>query len=212
MSKSLFQFLPQVMPEVDGCPDVVALEHVRNAAIELCLRGKALQVTLDAIDVLTAITDYSLEVDDSVYPYYVQSVTYNGFSLDPKTPEQLDILCPSWRTTTGDPQWFYRPDDFTLRLVRAPATDQPQSLNVVLGVAPTRAATTVDDVVFEKYYTQIAEGAKGTLMAIPKKQWSDPQQGAKYTSNFAQYVNAALAENLSKDNVQLRARPLFKFA
>lgn len=213
MATSLYQFLPQVLPEVQGCPDIMALEAIRNAAIDLCERGSVLEVTLDPMDVIATQNQYDITPDDGLYPYHVKDVTISGIALTPKTVPQLDQLLFSWRTTTGTPQFFFRPDDLTLQLVLKPSVTYSAAMYVTLNVAPTRSCSTLDDKLYQRHYTTIAMGAKGALMAIPKQSWTNLDEAKRYTSMFEDKVLSALASNLvGQNNVSLRARAPRKFA
>jgi hypothetical protein len=228
MATSLYQFLPQVLPEVQGCPDVMAIEAVRNAAIDLCERAQCIETTLDPIDVIATINQYDIVCDDGLYPQHVKSCTFNGVPLTPKTVAQLDeglvaydstaggvvgTVATGWRTVQGTPQYFFRPTDLTLQLVLTPSTTYLASLYLTLNTVPTRNCTTLDDQLYQRYYGLIAVGAKSKLMMIQKQSWSNLDQGAKFAGQFNDMINGVLGSNLQgQNNVQLRARAPFKFA
>ena len=212
MSTSFFAFLPQVLPEVDGCPDIVAVEAIRTAAIELCERASVWKVYYDPIDVIAMVPEYELDIPTGAYSKAINKITFNGNVLKPRLTEQLDRDVPNWQTMTGSPFGFFMSADDTIRLVYEPDTTYPQSMYVTGTLAPTRNSSVIDDEVYQRYYPLIAIGAKALLFLQQQKKWSNANLGAALADTFAAGVNAAYAHKLTgQANVQLQARPKYAF-
>lgn len=204
--------LPQVLPEVAGCPDIVAIEAVRTAAIMLCERASVWKVRYDPIDVIAMVADYELDIPTGAYSKAINKITFNGNVLRPRLTEQLDRDVPNWQTTTGTPFGYFMSADDTITLVYEPDTTYPQSMYVTGTLAPTRNASVIDDEVYQRYYPLMATGAKALLFMQQQQKWSNATLGAALFDAFQAGVNAAYAHKLTgQANVQLQARPKYAF-
>ena len=60
-------FLVEVLPYVRDIPEVVALQAIKNAAIEFCQETRYIQDNLDAMAGITKIGTYDLEANEGTY-------------------------------------------------------------------------------------------------------------------------------------------------
>ena len=107
--------------------------------------------------------------------------------LSPMSPDDADTefnntefgwVGVNWRTDVNLPtRWSIDSGDTNVRLTLAP--NAAGNLRIEAALKPTRASTTFPTWIFERYIEAIAHGAKGKIMTIPKKPYSD-KDTAKY--------------------------------
>lgn len=177
--------LNQVLPYVEGCPDMLALLHLRNAAIEFCERSLVWQATLTPIVTVLNQRTYNFAPAlpaDSVVAKLL-SVRRGGVPMtlasevagdSPQAP--LDTV-----GTTA----------LRSQLVLGMAPQAGQQLVARVALKPSQAAVDFDDGLFEQYIEAIAQGAIARLQAIPSKAWTADPTTAR--SNFERAINSATA-------------------
>lgn len=173
-------YLPDVLPEVKLCPQPLAVQKVREAAIELCVESKVWQQIQDPYSITSGELAYEFDVDTgSLVTEIMTAQLQDGRDLDIRTPEWCDENFPLWRTgLAGTPCAItqIQPDEF--RLAPQPATTMELTLTVAL--KPTRDSTQGPDFLFDDYYKAICASAKSMLMLMARQPWSNPNQAAIY--------------------------------
>ena len=181
-------FEPFVLPDVPGCPDATIEHHLRQAAIEFCRFTKVWQADLTAIVGDGASTVFAMPKPTDGEVCKLLSVTVNVAGFAPMRPDLLTPEDGAARIRDSD----LRPCAFTgdlSGLVVWPA--QPAGASIVANVAlmPSQAAATFPTSVFNQHAADIAAGALSTLLAQPKKDWTDIPgaaiQAAKFSSGKA---------------------------
>jgi hypothetical protein len=186
-------FLPEVMPFVHDVPEIVALQAIRNACIEFCEETHYLQDTLDPIAGIINQGDYDLDANDSNYKVVeIMQAYYGDQLLIPKSQEELNQIyrTSNWQNLTGNPYYYFRPRATVIRLVTKPVITEANKLVIRAAYAPTRASSTIDSEIFERFLEQIAFGARARLYNTPNQPYYDPKTAMEYTKRF----NDALAE------------------
>lgn len=205
MAKTWEKWFDEVLPDVPGCPQPVAKNAIRNAAIEFFERSWAYRVDHAAIDALAAIGSYAYVPPAGYKVAMPVLVWFNKLSLAPKSAGQLVELYAHWPSQTGTRPLYYLQEALE-KLIVVPAPDAALVGAITLKVAlkPTRASADIDDTLFEKYLEEIAHGAKGKLFAMKKKPWSDPGLAGSYLQMFDTDIAKA---KLAADRGFVRATP-----
>lgn len=203
------KFLPAIVPFCNGVPDELAIDAARNAAIEFCEETHWLQYTPDAVTGIVNIASYQLETPNDTIMARVAEAWYNTFPLTPQTEEQLVAKCGvDWRTLTGGPSYYLSNDDATvIVLVPMPSVTLVNGLTSIVVLRPTRASTTVDGDLYEKWYEVIAAGAKSRLQSTPAQSYTSPTAAARSEAMFRSGIAKARIERnrgLSRTNMVLR--------
>lgn len=185
-------FLPEVLPQVPGCAEIVAVNAVRNAAIEFCDNTLFWQASQDPVTV--ANTDFPLLLTGVAGARVTQVLTcvVDGTPIDPTTMDALENSVPFWRTkVASSPSNYFLPDPYNLSLY--PMLDTGVSVELVLRVAytPTRVATGIEEYVYQKHLEVIAAGALNKLMVQPAQPWSNPELAAFYREKFMKGITDA---------------------
>jgi len=183
--------VPEILPEVIGCPDTTIERAVRDAAIEFCDTALVYTVDQDPVAVTKGLTEVDLDIPTGARLVQVLRVMLGSYELTRMSREDLFSSGRAWQTDTGRPQAVTFATEASIRLV--PIADQSltEKLYIRFAVTPTRAATSVPDSIAERYYLEIVFGAKATLLLIPGQTWSNPQLAMAHRSAFERGMREA---------------------
>ncbi len=193
--KAWSYWMPDLMPHVPGCPQVLAEHELRRAAQAFFHQTMAWRVdetpravTAGTDEVSVAPTDAGLEL------VRVDAIWYDGKKLDPITPETLDAqYVDDWQAQVGTPTNFLQVVPGVIRLYPVPLVDAVTGLKLRLIVTPSDASTGLPDDMALKYRDEIHVGAKSRLMLYPGKPWTSPELAGVYGQAFNALVNQATA-------------------
>lgn len=105
---------------------------------------------------------------------------------------------------TGTPVEYQMVDNSTVELF--PTPDAVYSLQINAAMKPDKTtATGIDSVLFENYGEQIASGALARLLAMPGKEWANPELAAVHLGRFNEGINRAIYKDTQ--GTRPRARP-----
>jgi hypothetical protein len=191
-------FLPEVMPYVHDVPSIVAVQAVRNACIEFCEQTRFLQTTLDPMPAIANQAEYDLDADTGYVVVDVIQAWFGDSLLIPKSPDELANIyrATDWRTLKGNPYYMFRERADVLTVVPMPATTEANKIKARVAVAPTRASSTVDADLFERFLEAIAFGARARLYDTPGQTYFDKASAMDYRKRF----NDAMAEVRTRVN------------
>jgi hypothetical protein len=205
-------WLPEVMPDAPDCPEVVALNAIRNAAIEFCNETLYWQADIGAVALTDALLPYTIAPPASTVVAQVMVASLLGRPLAVTNIQELDNRVVNWREAEGQPRAVFQPDPGVLDLYPRPAGTDSYDVFIRVALAPTRASTTVDDRLHIGYLEDIAAGALSRLLAMPNRPWSNTEGARYYGSTFASAkVEAAIEATKSFGRgelmVQMRTIP-----
>lgn len=207
--KPIAEFLPFVLPFARGASEPVAVNAIRNAAIEFCKRTKVWQELTDSPYSIQA-GDPCIELTPPAQAELVQilQVWYHDTPLDPANEGWMAErgISPDRR---GTPMGYHQQqlDDRVLNefvLVPVPATSEAQAIRVRSAWMPSRAAKNIPDALFVRYAEEIAYGALGRLHQIDED-WVKPEFGQSKLAQFEQAIGVAVSA-VAKANVRSRRR------
>ena len=164
-SKPYTAFLPEVLPRSAGTPDIVALNAIRNAAIEFCSRSLVWTESLDPQTVSSADFPFGLEAPTGARVDTILSLKMGGRDIDPKSTSELDVAYPNWEALTGQTVAYFQPTPDTAQVV--PTLDVPTELRLRVAYTPTRASVGIEGFIYENYLEAIAAGALLRLSGDP---------------------------------------------
>lgn len=211
-------YLPSILVDVPGCPDVAVERDVRNAAIDFCRRSLAWRKQLAPIAVVALTNTYALvgsiagsrviKVHDAILTSANGDVT----SLLSKTPQALDAADPRWRTAQSNVNtgWFTQDEPDSIILAGMPQYDG--TLTVLAAFAPTLVSTGFDGWIGEQYFEAIIHGAKARILAAPQKPWSNPQLAIWHEAKFDLAISEARIEaaNAYQSDAPIRTTGQYK--
>jgi hypothetical protein len=157
-------FYTMIAPHVPGAAEPAIEDAARSAAIELCSKSGVAEKTLADIPTVQDQADYTIAGATSEVIARLLSARLDGQRISVLTPADLDELpdlegdASTWAAVLLTPS--------TVSLILAPAA-AGRVLSLRAAMQPARAATTLDDAVFERYAEDIAWGAVARL--VPKR-------------------------------------------
>jgi hypothetical protein len=122
-----------------------------------------------------------------------------GEPVHPRTYSWLDQNTSDWRGQTDiAAKWYVRDGNNTLRLSPTPSSTSANLYTARVAVKPLLTATTLDDLLVNKFSEDLIHGALGQLYLIPRKPWTDLNLGqyhqALFSESFAGARTAAAEE------------------
>jgi len=191
--------LPQLLVEVDGCPDILAIAHLRDAARAFCERTHVWTVTLDDFQTEPATGAYSLAL-----PAQSSVVRLARVSIgDEKGVDILDAEDAKDALECGRQRTFAWFDQGKLHIGPTPMRSLPVTVQVSL--KPSLVAEGIPDWMAEDHAMSLREGAKETLFAMPRKDWTDLGAAGVAAGRAASSTSAA-AINKTKGRARARSR------
>lgn len=181
-------FSPFVLPYAPGCPDATIEHHVRLAAIDFCRSTFVWQDDLDPLVADGVLTTFTMVCPTDAEVCKLLGVSIKDGVLAPVDAEVVAPMDGAQRIRDG----HLHPIAFTgdLRgLVVWPA--QPDDAAIVVNVAlkPSITAATFPDALFAHHVQDIANGALATILAMPKKDWTDMPAAVIRAGQFSSRKN-----------------------
>ena len=216
MAKSYEEFFSWVLPEVNGCPEITAIQAIRDSAITFCEMTRIHQADHDPISVVAKIADYDLETPAAgTRIIQVMNAWYRGSKLQPAAPDQVNdptVYNQRIGGVTVDystPKYFIQKDSESISLLPIPDQTLASAITMRVALVPLRNSTSCADFLFEQWVEPISAGAVAKLQVSSGKPYSNPQAAAVNQARFMQGVNAARQRavrgyNRSSLSVQLR--------
>lgn len=195
MAKAWSLYLPEVLPDVPGCPNVMAINAVRNAAIEFCEKsliwrydfaGKIALVAAQATYPLTSPAGSNVAMITRL-GFWPTGATKAKEVTGPVGHDELDRIREGWREETNvgvNSIETFTADGNNVRVVPIPVANQADAVSVSAALKPTRASTDGPDMLYDDWLEWIAHGAKWKLMATPKKDWTDLELATYHKNQF----------------------------
>lgn len=199
-------FYPDTLPDLPGAPLPVVDHWLRNAAIEFCERSKVLVVDLTAMSAVADQMSYAITLASNTELVELISVKFSGEVVTPKSPAYLEAKYGDWQAETGTPEHYTQQDTANVLLVPAPAAAETGAIKLKVATKPGTAATGVEDWFFSQYRLAIVAGAKGKLMLMDGKPWSNPDRAAFNLALFEGAISTATGRTADG---HVRARPRF---
>jgi len=183
--------VPEILPEVLGCPDTTIERAIRDASIELCENALIYTVDQDPVSITKGLTEVDLDIPTGTRLVQVLRAMLGQNQLSRMSREDLFASGRAWQTDTGRPLVITYSSETAIRLV--PIADQSltEKLYLRFAVAPLRASTSIPDAIAERFYKEISYGARSNLLIIPGQPWSNPQLGMAHRSAFERGMREA---------------------
>lgn len=186
-------FLPEVLPYVHDCAQLVAVNAIRNAAIEFCEQSHYWQVNIEAMNTVEDVNSYVVPTPDDTTLIDIAAGWFDGRNLIPKSAEELARLFrgADWRNVVGSPAYMTRITGSELVLVPRPDQTKIDALGLRAVIAPSRSATSISTDIYEKFLEPIAKGARARLYATPGQPYYDMQLAMVYKREFMVAIGEA---------------------
>lgn len=201
-------FLSEVIPYVRDVPEMVALQAVRNAAIQFCEMTRVLQLNLEPMDVTQSVSKYEFDPPIGYKIVDIMEAWFGDQLLIPKPVEEITRIyrTSNWNTLDGNPYYYFRDRTQEVQLVPMPKVTETGKLKIRASISPVRASTTVDSELYERYFENIAMGARARLCDTPNQPYYDPKSAQTYLKRFSDamtHTRTSVAKGLTRSAVQI---------
>jgi hypothetical protein len=181
--------LPQLLGEVPGCPDITAINALRNATIEFCTEapGAWAELQEDSQVLASEVHTYEVEAPAGARVLKVLEAWVNGEPLIPKTQADISRLMPNWQLDRGNlPQYFNSVGGRTQVRVFPTPLNPPANAALLFRVAyaPSINSPRLDDSLANEHFEALMSGAKARLMAMANKAWTSAQLAVYHGEKF----------------------------
>lgn len=200
----------EVLPEIPGVLQAMALNAVKRAAIEFCDRAWVWIVDQAEIPIVVDENTYAWTTPSDTEVARPIRVWLNKRPLTPKTVGELSEIYGDFMNFDGGPLFFVQDRPDKLIVVPRPTSVPDIGITAKLAVKPTEAATGLETIIATKYRDAISHGAKARLFRIPKKPWTDTGVAGDYQEKFdAAVAKGQLEAVRGFAGAGVRVRPQF---
>ncbi len=188
--------IPDVLAAVPEVPIFVARRQFIRATREFSEETRAWRVAFQ-LSTVSGTATYNLSTALGSTNELVDIISVKpllgGEPVRPRTFAWLDDNHSDWRGATGAiAQWFVLEANNTIRLVFTPSSTTADAYYIRASVKPLVAtATTIQDIIANKYDEVLVHGTLSRLYFLPRKVWSNPELGAYHRTLFDIGINAA---------------------
>jgi hypothetical protein len=191
-------FLPEVMPWARACAEPVAIQAIKNAAIEFCERSSWWKYETDNIPLVIDQADYVVPAPAGTDLACLLQAFYAGRQLFIRTSDDLanDSLV-DWRSIQANqPSAVTQMSQDSVRINPVPNADVDPTmfLSLVVALKPSRDSTQVFQAVYEQFAETVAQGALARLYSQFATPYSNPQAMQVARAMFNSGVDDARAE------------------
>lgn len=214
-TRKLEDILPHVLPYAPGCPEVLAVQKLRLAAIDLCERTECWRHVLDMT--LTA-QGQAIPFPDYATIHRIEHATFNGEDLTPIEYTEVDPTYLADDAPEENPCYITQTETDTLSII--PYRNGTVSLSMFLkprsgteyGRVPEDPMhdylNQIPEFMFTQHAETIAFGALWRILTIPKQPFSDPSTAAFYNGEFMRRASSKSTSGMAgQQKARLRTTP-----
>lgn len=204
---TLASLLPQLMSQAPGLSDIVASQQMMYAARKFCDETMIVNQVLPTIN--TSSQDVNVPNPTDLELCGFLRISCSGRTLWTRSETAIDAALGATDYTSfpqsGAPLDVLILDRNNIRLIPAPSASQ--SLVIKAAVRPTLTATTVPDVLIDRWYDAIISGALSRILLTPGQSYTNVALAQAYAASFASEINKArirLNTSDSRNGTQVR--------
>lgn len=193
------QFLPEVLPFLHGCSDLVATHAIKNAVIEFCEKTDWWIFEMDPIYSMVNVQDYDLDdLPDHTSIVRLIEGGYGGRHMDALTLDQLRARYGvTWRSLApGQPAYCTQVTQDQISLVPAPGVGSTAQFTAFISLRPTRDSISCDSSIYERWAEVVGSGALSRLYSTAGQPFSNPAAAAVKRGQFNVGCNEAKRERM----------------
>lgn len=192
--KPLTDFLSRLSPLVPGCPQPMALQALRDTAIDFCTRTHVVRAVGDPVTLRPGVAQYDLDLPGGMDAIRVLNAWYGSTRLELAPAQQVTAVGAYTASVSGAPVAAYVLEPATIHLFPTPDAQATEPLVVQFATRPTRQASEVDDVLFDEWVEVIVAGALARLAVVPGTSFSNADMAVLGAGQYAAGVSAAKLE------------------
>lgn len=198
------ELIPEIIPDVAGCPVPLAKRTFRNACVHFFKHSESWVYRPTPLTPVASIPELSIEVPDETRCYKILTLDYWGKKLEPTSEVLLDDRIPRWRIARGKPTVFFKLPGDRVRIVPTPEHTEVMAINITVALTPSRASVGIDELVLEEHYEALLAGTFNRLMSMRDQPWSNPHLAAAYGMQFNQAIIEAKRDSKGDNTAKFR--------
>ena len=170
------QFLPDIRPEADRCPDPILERRLRETIIDLCEEAPLWVMDFD-ITLIVDESDYRLPAPEMSDIHSILGLWIGNRSLDAASHHDLrdEPGRIGYRELQGS-RVYSVPERGLIRIHGAPSeATVRETMRAFVSLKPTRDATEYPDLLSENYHDGIVHGAIGRALMMTGRTWSNSE-------------------------------------
>lgn len=210
--KRTAEFLPLILPFCPECPDFLAEQHARFAAIEFCERSRAWR-HITTIEMPAGSAGIGVLVaPEAAAIHEIEFAEVNGRKV---TPVQFTTMQGA---SDGAPEYIAQTAPNEVRVTPF----EPGTLHLSMFLKPltgSQYSTDPNDPLFDRFNVvpdfmvdmhghTIAAGALSKLLSIPNEPWTDEKKAREYEIRFREKLDNAFRWNMrGQQRAPIRTTP-----
>ena len=184
--------IPRVTVHVYNAPKNFVRQSMIETTREFCRETGYWREDLTAEDTVADQHTYALTLPSDSEVVSFEDVYYSTKRrLEVKTGAQLNNINEQWRTQTGEPYYYMRIDNASIRLVYTPTEAETGAIQTRAILQPALSTTTIDDKILTDYDEAIIHGTLYRILRTPGKVWTDLQLATFYEQLFRAKLDEA---------------------
>ena len=195
--KSLSVFRPRIATRVTGCSDMLIDQAVLDTCIDFCDRSGVVRRMIDSFVTTASVLEYDVPGGTQQNVAVIMRLWADSNELTPldedaiPTPFGFISSVLGVVNTPSAPRFFTETQPGSVGLY--PMPDKAYTINARVSMKPSRAATQVEDQLFEDWVDAITDGALARLYVMPLE-FHNAALANFHSKQYEIGVNAALAE------------------
>lgn len=171
-------YLFKILPEVDGCPPIVAEDKVRDTIIDICQQTSCWRDEAPTFYLTANVPTYEMLFDDfqqlaQIDWGYLVDDDGERTELNALSEDEIDASSSKgWRALDGTPKAVFMLTPSTIRFAAIPNKRFACTLGVTL--KPSQDSFEAPSFIFNHYLEIVAAGAKMRLLNMKGRTWYDP--------------------------------------
>jgi hypothetical protein len=194
-------FYPYLQPHVPGCPEIVIVQHLQEAAVDFCERSGVWRYDLESDFTSKSLSDYEVFLPNNTT---LENILVLYLNDSPLTKVVDSYHFTSSGAGNGRPSYYSIYQDSFVRFY--PTPDAKYTFGGVATIKPSLDATGVEDFIYNTHGRAIACGALGKLLNIPGKEWTNPELAAYYRMKFDKAADDALGRDIARGSLRVASR------
>lgn len=190
----LTSFLSRLNPLVPGCPEPVALQALRDTAIDFCERTHLVQHVTDPMPVIPEQPEYDVDLPSDTTVARILAVWYGDSRLELAPAQTVTAVGAYVIGGRSRPTAAYVTVPNTVRLYPVPGPEADESLVIKVATKPTRKAASVSAMLLDDWAEVIVHGALARLAVQPGTSYSNAELAIFGMNSYGAGVSRAKLE------------------
>lgn len=186
------EWLPDLMPDVRGCPNVVAVHELRRAAQKFMELTRAWTAVLPSVPIASSQDAEAITLSGADL-VRIEEAWYDGRRIEASNATAMAGYChDDWTLHTGTPAAVVQLTPGVVRLYPIPTDAAATGLKMRAALKPADDAIGLPRDMAVAYRDAIVCGAKYKLMLYPNAPWNNEKMAAVHMGKFQRGIDDAI--------------------